>query len=88
MGTYAGNAPGSMSKPVDPAQGRATSPQDVRLQQEGRPTVAQGGDVRSVDASMTQAKAALDKARSLDAKNDASCNSAVDEARELMRKGA
>ena len=42
-GTYAGNAPGSMNKPVDPAAGRATSPQDVRLQTAGQPTTAQGG---------------------------------------------
>jgi hypothetical protein len=85
--TMAGNAPNSMGKPVDPANGRATSPQDVRLQTAGEPTTAQGGNPKALDTHMSQAKAALDKAKSLDAKNDASCGSAVDQARDLMRKG-
>ena len=86
-GTMAGNAPNSMGKPVDPANGRATSPQDVRLQTAGEPTTAQGSNPKALDTHMSQAKAALDKAKSLDAKNDASCGSAVDQARDLMRKG-
>ena len=87
-GTYAGNAPGSMNKPVDPASGRATSPQDVRLQTAGQPTTAQGGNPKALDTHLSQAKAALDRAKGLDAKNDASCSGAVDQARQLMRKGA
>jgi hypothetical protein len=86
--TMAGNAPNSMGKPVDPANGRATSPQDVRLQTAGQPTAAQGGNPKALDAHLSQARAALDKAKSLDAKNDASCSSAVDQARDLMRKGS
>ena len=86
--TMSGNAPNAMAKPIDPANGRATSPQDVRLQTAGQPTTGQGGNAAMLDAHLSQAKAALDKAKGLDAKNDASCSSAVDEARQLMRKGA
>ena len=86
--TMAGNQPDSMAKPVDPANGRATSPQDVRLQTAGRPTAAQGGNAAMLDQHLSQAKASLEKAKGLDAKNDASCKGAVDEAQQLMRKGA
>ncbi len=86
--TMAGNAPNAMARPVDPANGRATSPQDVRLQTAGQPTTAQGGNAAMLDGHLSQAKAALDKAKDLDAKNDASCKGAVDQAQQLMRKGA
>ena len=87
QGTLAGSTPEGQSRAVDPAAGKATSAQDVRLQQQGMPTTAQGGDPRAAEGHLTQAKAALDKARSLDASNDAGCKGAVDEAKQLMRQG-
>lgn len=87
QGTLAGNAPDGGAKPVDPTGGIATSAQDVQLQQAGQPTTAQGGDVRGLEAQRAQAVAALDKARDLDARDDAACTAAVDEAREHLRKG-
>jgi hypothetical protein len=87
QGTLAGSTPEGQGRAVDPAAGKATSAQDVRLQQQGMPTTAQGGDPRTAEGHLTQAKAALDKARSLDASNDAGCKGAVDEAKQLMRQG-
>jgi hypothetical protein len=81
--TMAGNAPGSQDRPVDMAAGRATSPQDVRLQQTGQPTVAQGGDPTKLDDRATQAKNALEKARLLDAQGSQDCMAAIDEAKRL-----
>ena len=86
-GTLAGNSPEDQEGAVDPTGGLATSPQDVRLQQAGMPTVAQGGDPKALDESKGQAQAALDKARDLDARGDAGCRTAVDEAQQLIRKG-
>jgi hypothetical protein len=87
QGTLAGNAPGDPNKVVDPTGGIATSAQDVRLQQAGQPTTAQGGDPGALDAQRGEAMAALDKARDLDAKNDSGCTAAVEEARQQFRKG-
>jgi hypothetical protein len=66
----------------------ATSAQDVRLQQAGQPTMAQGGDPRVVDEQLGKVRQAVDRARDLDAKDDAGCRTAVDEANQLMRKGS
>jgi len=74
----------------------ATSPQDVRRQQEGLPTAAavagsgksvemapvQGGTAMPND-KMSMAKMELERARMLDQKDDGSCSGAVDKAREL-----
>ncbi|MBV9748203.1 MAG: hypothetical protein JO157_05265 [Acetobacteraceae bacterium] len=69
----------------------ATSPEDVRRQSEGKPTTAQqaaqGG--ASPDASpadkVSQAKMALQRAVDLNAKGDASCMGAINDARNLMK---
>jgi hypothetical protein len=82
--TMAGNAPGSMAQPMDPAAGRATSPQDVRAQQVGQPTAAQGGDPTKLPDNITQAKNQLDKARMLDAQGSGECAGAITEAKRLM----
>lgn len=82
--TMAGNAPGSQAQPIDPAAGRATSPQDVRAQQVGQPTAAQGGDPTKLPDNITQAKNQLDKARMLDAQGSNECAGALDEAKRLM----
>ncbi len=81
--TMAGNAPDSMAKPVDPANGIATSPQDVRLQQQGMPTAAQGGNPVALDQRMQQAMAAVERARSLDQQGSQDCTAALDEAKRL-----
>ena len=65
----------------------ATSAQDVRLQQAGKPTIAQGGNPSTVDDQLRQVAEAVARAKELDAKNDPGCSSAVDEARNLMRTG-
>ena len=77
----------------------ATSPQDVRRQQEGLPTAAaaaatsgknsvetnpQLGSNKEPNRSMSEAKMALEKARTLDHANDESCKGAVEQARKLM----
>lgn len=78
----------------------ATSPQDVRRQQEGLPTAAAAagaGSGQSVettpgkvatgdkpDADMSKAKMSLEQARMLDQKNDPSCKDALDRTRQLM----
>lgn len=87
QGTLAGNAPDGTGKAVDPTGGIATSAQDVQLQQAGKPTAAQGGDPRELEAQRQEAMAALDRARELDARDDAACTAAVDEAHEHLRKG-
>ncbi len=88
QGTLAGSTPDGQKQAADPAGGKATSAQDVRLQQQGLPTTAQGGDPSALGEQLSQAKAALEKARTLDASNDAGCSGAVQEAEQLMRKGA
>lgn len=77
----------------------ATSPQDVRRQQEGLPTaaaVAAAGSGRSVETTpgqasgagpndrASQAKSALEVARMLDQKDDPACRASVDRTRQLM----
>lgn len=78
----------------------ATSPQDVRRQQEGLPTAAAtaaASSNRSVETAprlgsgqqpndrMSQAKMELEKARMLDQSNDQSCSGAIERTRELMK---
>ena len=82
--TMAGNAPGSMAKPVDPANGVATSPQDVRLQQAGQPTAAQGGNPTQLSDRVAQARNELERARGLDAQGNGECAGAIAEAKRLM----
>ena len=75
------------------SQGRATSAQDVRSQQQGQPTSAQiaqgsaqpaGGSQPQAD-KMMQANAALDRARAADQKGDnAGCTQALGEAKQLV----
>ena len=75
------------------SQGRATSAQDVRSQQQGQPTSAQiaqgsaqpaGGTQPQAD-KMMQANAALDRARAADQKGDnAGCTQALGEAKQLV----
>ena len=77
----------------------ATSPQDVRRQQEGLPTAAAtaaAGSAKSVETTpgagggampndrMSQAKAELERARVLDQQDDKACSQAVDRTRQLM----
>ena len=76
------------------ASGRiATSPDDVRRQLENRPTAAaaaaQGGDAKaspdlSAEDKVSQAKAAVQRAVDLNAREDQSCRDAVKEARNLL----
>lgn len=76
----------------------ATSPQDVRRQQEGLPTaaaVAAAGSGKSVETTpgqasgagpndkLSEAKAELEKARKMDSQDDAACRGAIDRARQL-----
>ncbi len=103
-GTSSDNRVGGTAgtKEVNAAVGNlvATSPQDVRRQQEGLPTaaaVASAGSNRSVETTpgqgstampndrMSQAKVELEKARMLDSQNDKSCSGAIDRTRELMK---
>ncbi|MBC7800743.1 MAG: hypothetical protein H7Z10_08975, partial [Gemmatimonadaceae bacterium] len=77
----------------------ATSPQDVRRQQEGLPTaaaVAAGGSGRSVETTpsqtpsampndrMSQAKSELERARALDQRDDRACMQSIERTRQLM----
>ena len=64
----------------------ATSPQDVRLQQKGQPTVAQGGNAAAAEP-MAKAKSELEKARRLDQSNDGGCQAPLQEAQRLMKQG-
>jgi hypothetical protein len=82
-GTLAGNAPGQSAGSADPTGGIATSPQDVRLQQQGMPTAAQGGNPAALDQRMQQAMAAVERARSLDQQGSQDCMAALDEAKRL-----
>ncbi|HET6198626.1 MAG TPA: hypothetical protein VFE12_22870 [Acetobacteraceae bacterium] len=66
--------------------GSAASAQDVRLQQQGRPTQAEAArngtpDAARGDDKLQKVAADLERARSLDRKNDSSCLSAVDAAK-------
>jgi len=78
----------------------ATSPQDVRLQQEGKPTAAAAaaqGSSRSVETTpdkaikgdkpddrMSEAKMSLERARTLDQADDPSCSAAIAKTKQLM----
>lgn len=64
----------------------ATSAQDVRQQQKGQPTAAQGGDTASSD-KMTMAKNELDRAVMLDQQGSADCTGALGEVRRMMEGG-
>ena len=69
--------------------GAAASPQDVRLQQEGKPTQAQAAKNAAPAAAAGEGRlqkimADLDRARQLDGKNDTACMSAISEARKDM----
>ena len=87
---------GSGSDRIGPtdAMGRATggsaaSAQDVRLQQQGQPTQAEAAQNGTPAAAMGEDKlqkvaADLDRARSLDGKNDSGCVGAVNDARKHM----
>jgi hypothetical protein len=87
---------GSGSDRVGPtdAMGRATggsaaSAQDVRLQQQGQPTQAEAAQNGTPAAAVGEDKlqkvaADLDRARSLDGKNDSGCMGAVNDARRDM----
>ena len=76
------------------AMGRATgvsaaSAQDVRLQQQGQPTQAEAAQNGTPAAAVGEDKlqkvaADLDRARSLDGKNDSGCMGAVYDARKDM----
>lgn len=85
-GTLAGASPDG--KVVDPAGGKATSAQDVRLQQQGMPTMAQGGDPQATDDRLDQAKAAFERARTLDQQGDQGCTAALEEVQRLIRTGS
>ena len=101
-GTSADNRVGGTAgtKEANAAVGNlvATSPQDVRRQQEGLPTaaaVAAAGSGKSVETApgnasasgpndrMSMAKMELERARMLDQKDDASCKAALERTREL-----
>ncbi len=60
----------------------ATSPEDVRRQQEGRPTTAQAAD--QARERLPMAKAKLEQARLLDEQGNAGCMGLVNEARAAM----
>jgi hypothetical protein len=76
------------------SQGRATSAQDVRSQQQGQPTsaqIAQGGAQPGAGGTqpqadkMMQVNAALDRARAADQRGDnAGCTQALGEAKQLV----
>jgi hypothetical protein len=69
--------------------GSAASAQDVRLQQQGQPAQAEAAQSGTPAAAAGEDKlqkvaAHLDRARSLDAKNDSACMGAVNDARKDM----
>jgi hypothetical protein len=61
----------------------ATSPEDVRRQQEGRPTASQAADQASDRLPMAKAK--LEQARVLDDQGKPECMNLVNEARQAMQ---
>ncbi len=71
--------------------GSAASPQDARLQQQGQPTqaeAARNGTPAAADQDrLRKVTAALDRARTLDGRNDTSCMGAVDEAKKALGAG-
>lgn len=100
-GTSADNRVGGTAgtKEVNASVGNlvATSPQDVRRQQEGLPTAAAVADAArnqtetsrpatapQPDDRMSQAKMELERARMLDQQDDRSCTDAINRTRQLM----
>jgi hypothetical protein len=65
----------------------ATSPEDVRRQQAGVPTMADAPNAASPDGRLAQASQFLDRARALDAKGDPACQAATEKARQLASPG-
>jgi hypothetical protein len=69
------------------AQGRATAPEDVRRQTEGRPTTSEQaqGARPAGSADKAEASAALDRARGFDRDGkEAECMDAVQQAKRLL----
>jgi hypothetical protein len=69
--------------------GVAASPQDVRLQQQGKPTQAEAARKATPATAAGEDKlqkimADLDRARELDGKNDSACMSVISDARKAM----
>lgn len=64
----------------------ATSAQDVRQQQQGQPTAAQGGSPAG-DERMTQAKMELERAVRLDQEGSGDCTAALEQARKMIEGG-
>jgi hypothetical protein len=64
----------------------ATSPQDVRAQQQGQPTAAQQAtqNVAAASGNMQAARARLDQAKAMDAQNNGECMTALREAQQMM----
>ena len=100
-GTSADNRVGGTAgtKEVNASVGNlvATSPQDVRRQQEGLPTAAAASDAarnqtetsrpasaQQPDDRTSQAKMELERARMLDQRDDRSCTDAITRTRQLM----
>jgi hypothetical protein len=83
------NKAGPTSAMSEAAAGTAGSPQDVRLQQQGKPTQAQAAANATPASASGQDKlqrvtADLDRARELDRQNDNACMGAISEARREM----
>lgn len=69
------------------SQGKATSPEDVRRQTAGQPTVTQQGTTgTAAPGSVLDANAALERARMLDRQGkEAECMDAVGQAKQLAK---
>lgn len=83
------NRTGSTQAMGQATGGSAVSPQDVRLQQQGQPThaaAAKSGKPAAADGADRQQRIAadLDRARSLDEKDDSTCMGAINDARKTM----
>jgi hypothetical protein len=83
------NRVGPMSAMSEATAGGAASPQDVRLQQQGKPTQAQAAKnataaTASDEDKLQKVTADLNRARELDGKNDSACMSAISDARKDM----
>ncbi len=68
--------------------GSAASSQDAQLQQQGQPTQADaarnGTPAKAGEDKLQKVTAALDRARSLDGKDDSTCMSALSDAKQAM----
>jgi hypothetical protein len=67
------------------ASNTATSPEDVRRQQAGVPTMADSPNAKTPNQGVAKAAQQLDRARMLDAKNDPACHEAVEQASQLAK---